>query len=141
MPSGWRKEEPWAAWGGGPLARPPARRGAAPGRPPGGAGAAPAEIDAFQDFAVAEGWSDGLPVLPPTEERVARLLGGLAARRGEAVATPAPRRGRATLQAIPAHVGPARGPPERHGPLRPPRPPAPRPRLNPRPRPTTAPPP
>lgn len=61
---------------------------------------APADLDAFQDFAVAEGWSDGLPVLPPTEERVTRLLAGLAPRRGEVVATLAPRRGRATLEAI-----------------------------------------
>src|SRR5205823_4530169 len=61
---------------------------------------APADLDAFQDFAVAEGWSDGLPVLPPTEERVARLLGRLAQRREEVVATLAPRRGIATLEAI-----------------------------------------
>ncbi len=82
------------------LTRDPAPPAAAPAQAAAAAVAAPAEIDAFQDFAVAEGWSDGLPVLPPTEERVARLLGGLAARRGEAVATLAPRRGLATLEAI-----------------------------------------
>lgn len=34
----------------------------------------PADIDAFNDAAEERGWSDGLPVLPPTEGRVARLL-------------------------------------------------------------------
>src|SRR3989475_515020 len=47
--------------------------------------AAPGDLDAFQDFAVAEGWSDGLPVLPPTEERVGRILGRLAGHRANAV--------------------------------------------------------
>src|SRR5712691_4597470 len=48
------------------------------------AASAPDDLDAFQDFAVAEGWSDGLPVLPPTE----------------VIATLAPRQGVATLEAI-----------------------------------------
>ncbi len=61
---------------------------------------APADLDEFQAFAVAEGWSDGLPVLPPTEARVARILGALAGRRADLVATLAPRRGLATLEAI-----------------------------------------
>ena len=49
---------------------------------------------------MSEGWSDGLPVLPPTRERVDRMLGALAARRAEIVATLAPLDGRATLEAI-----------------------------------------
>ena len=65
---------------------------------------APADIDAFQDFALAEGWSDGMPVLLPTEERVGRILGGLAARRAEVIAILAPRRGVATLEAIAANA-------------------------------------
>ena len=61
---------------------------------------APEDLDAFQAWAMSEGWSDGLPVLPPTRERVDRMLGALAARRAEIVATLAPLDGRATLEAI-----------------------------------------
>ena len=82
------------------LTRDPVTPTAAPAPEAAAVVAAPADLDGFQDFAVAEGWSDGLPVLPPTEERVARLLGRLAQRRGEVVATLAPRRGIATLEAI-----------------------------------------
>jgi len=59
---------------------------------------APDDLDAFQEWACAEGWSDGLPVLPPTRARVARVLGGRDA--GRVVATLAPLDGRATLEAI-----------------------------------------
>lgn len=34
----------------------------------------PADIDAFNAFAVREGWSDGLPLIPPTEQRVRDFL-------------------------------------------------------------------
>lgn len=34
----------------------------------------PADLDALQDAVEARGWSDGLPVIPPTEDRVTRLL-------------------------------------------------------------------
>ncbi|MBI1736693.1 MAG: hypothetical protein HYR51_16110 [Candidatus Rokubacteria bacterium] len=61
---------------------------------------APGDLDRFQEFAVAEGWSDGLPVLPPTPERVERVLGRFASRRWEVVAPVAPRLGEATLEAI-----------------------------------------
>jgi len=60
----------------------------------------PDDLDAFQSWAMDEYWSDGLPVLPPTPERVARMLGRHAARREEIVATLAPRSGRATREAI-----------------------------------------
>ena len=65
---------------------------------------APADIDLFQDFALAEGWSDGMPVLPPTAERVARILGPLAPRSADVIAMLAPRRGVATLEAIAANL-------------------------------------
>jgi hypothetical protein len=61
---------------------------------------APDDLDAFQAWAMDERWSDGLPVLPPTPERVARVLGARAGRRGDLVATLAPLEGRATLEAI-----------------------------------------
>jgi hypothetical protein len=71
---------------------------------------APDDLDAFQAFAVAQGWGDGLPVLPPTPERVARILGG---RSGvAAVATLAPRQGLATLEVIAANAALAGAGPE-----------------------------
>jgi hypothetical protein len=60
----------------------------------------PDDLDAFQGWAMEAHWSDGLPVLPPTPERVTRMLGRHATRREEVVATLAPRSGRATREAI-----------------------------------------
>jgi len=58
----------------------------------------PEDLDAFQVWAMEQEWSDGLPVLPPTEARVAKILGR---RTGdEMVATLAPLDGRATLHAV-----------------------------------------
>jgi hypothetical protein len=78
------------------LTRPPASSA------PAGAAAetddGPDDLDAFQAFALARGWSDGLPVLPPTPARVERLLGRRD--RSTVVAVLAPRRGVATLEAI-----------------------------------------
>jgi len=71
---------------------------------------APDDLDAFQEFAMAEGWSDGLPVLPPTPERVGRLLGGRAG--DELVATVAPLDGRATREAIAVNAALAGAVPE-----------------------------
>ncbi len=61
---------------------------------------APDDLDAFQTWAMDARWSDGLPVLPSTAERVDRLLGALLARRREPIATLAPLDGAATLEAI-----------------------------------------
>jgi hypothetical protein len=58
------------------------------------------DLDAFQDVAMTRGWSDGLPVVPPTPERVGRLLAGVRGAGADLVATLMPRRGRATLEAI-----------------------------------------
>ncbi len=82
------------------LTRDPATPAAARGVAPSAAVTVPADLDAFQDVALAEGWSDGLPVLPATRARVDRILGRLEARRAEVVATLAPRQGVATLEAI-----------------------------------------
>ncbi len=70
----------------------------------------PDDLDAFQEFAMAQGWGDGLPVLPATRARVARILGR--ARPDEAVATLAPRQGIATLEAIAANAALAGAGPE-----------------------------
>jgi hypothetical protein len=89
---------------------------APPARLPAVAGAAavdaPDDLDALQAWAMAERWSDGLPVLPPTPARVERLLGPLAARRGEVIATLAPLDGRATLEAIAINAALAGAAPE-----------------------------
>ena len=46
------------------------------------------------------GWGDGLPVIPPTPERVARMLAGTRRRRDEVVAMLAPRLGQATVERV-----------------------------------------
>jgi hypothetical protein len=78
------------------LTRPPAPATAA------GVGAestdGPDDLDAFQAFALAQGWSDGLPVLPPTPSRVDRILGRR--ERSAVVAVLAPRRGVATVESL-----------------------------------------
>jgi hypothetical protein len=52
----------------------------------------------------ARGWSDGLPVVPPTRERVERMLGARADRRDEVVATLPPSMGMATLEKVAANA-------------------------------------
>ena len=61
---------------------------------------APDDLDLFQSFVLDQHWGDGLPALPPTMERVARVLGGTRRGRGEVVATLAPRNARATVEAV-----------------------------------------
>jgi len=71
---------------------------------------APDDLDAFQVWAMEQAWSDGLPVLPPTEARVARILGR---RAGDTlVATLMPLDGRATLHAIAVNAALAGAAPE-----------------------------
>ena len=71
-------------------------------QPSGGAALvdAPDDLDAFQVWAMDARWSDGLPVLPPTTERVDRLVGSRTGRRSELIAALAPLDGAATLEAI-----------------------------------------
>ena len=52
-----------------------------------------------REFA-ARGWSDGLPVIPPTEERVAAMLAGTPRAPLEVIGILPPRRGEATVHAI-----------------------------------------
>ncbi|HEY7677242.1 MAG TPA: hypothetical protein VIG69_09230 [Candidatus Methylomirabilis sp.] len=61
------------------------------------------EVAAGQDaveFCYAQGWTDGLPVVPPTEDRVVRMLAGTARPPQETVAWIPPRRGRGTVERI-----------------------------------------
>jgi hypothetical protein len=71
---------------------------------------APDDLDAFQVWAMEHEWSDGLPVLPPTEARVATILGRHAA--DDLVATLMPLDGRATLHAIAVNAALAGAGPE-----------------------------
>ncbi|MBI2909568.1 MAG: hypothetical protein HYX92_18150 [Chloroflexi bacterium] len=58
-------------------------------------------VDSAQDFyqyAYDKGWTDGLPVIPPTEERVREMVGGRVP--GELIAKVPPRSGLATVETI-----------------------------------------
>ncbi len=59
-----------------------------------------AEIEACY----ALGWTDGLPVVPPTPERVEAMLGAWAPRRAEPIATLLPSGGVATVEKIAANA-------------------------------------
>ena len=50
------------------------------------------------------GWTDGLPVIPPTPERVERMLGDRSSQRDEVIATLPPAGGIATLEKIAANA-------------------------------------
>lgn len=50
------------------------------------------------------GWTDGLPVVPPTRERVDRMLGARAADRDTVIAVLAPSQGAATLERVAANA-------------------------------------
>lgn len=52
----------------------------------------------------ARGWTDGLPVVPPTPERVERMLGARERDRDTVVAVLAPSQGEATLERIAANA-------------------------------------
>lgn len=62
---------------------------------------ADAAFEAINDLFYERGWTDGLPIVPPTPERVERLLGGMPWRDPDAlVAVVPPQMGQATLRAI-----------------------------------------
>jgi len=64
----------------------------------------PADIEAFHHASHDRRWSDGLPVIPPTPARVARLLAGTRRRPDDVVATLAPGFGAATVSLIAANA-------------------------------------
>ncbi len=59
----------------------------------------PADLDPFE-FLDRQGLTDGLPVVPPTEERVARMLAGTARRPADVVADVPPNLAPATVEKI-----------------------------------------
>src|SRR3970282_1627975 len=61
---------------------------------------APDDIEAINRLYHERRWSDGLPVVPPTVERVGRMLAGTPRPPGETVARIAPGFGAATIERI-----------------------------------------
>ena len=61
---------------------------------------APEDLDEFNRFVCERRWGDGLPVIPPTHERVERMLRHTAREPDEVVAVIAPGFGAATLRRI-----------------------------------------
>ena len=61
------------------------------------------EIEDFEEC-YELGWTDGLPVVPPTNERVERMLGELSSRRDEVIAALPPAGGIATREKIAANA-------------------------------------
>jgi len=60
-----------------------------------------AAFDAINEYFYERGWSDGLPIVPPTEARVQAMLGGMPWRDpDEVISVVPPRMGRASLQQI-----------------------------------------
>jgi len=60
----------------------------------------PDDIDDIYQFVCNQGWGDGLPVIPPTEERVHRMIDGSGRSPDEIVATVSPLDGEATVEKI-----------------------------------------
>jgi len=61
----------------------------------------PDSLDAIQDHFYEKGWTDGLPVIPPTQERVEAMLKGMAwCDPDELIAEVPPAHGKATLRRI-----------------------------------------
>ncbi len=61
---------------------------------------APDSIEAANRVFYHRGWTDGLPIIPPTEERVLRMIGGSGWEPKALVGTVAPKHGEATLNKI-----------------------------------------
>jgi hypothetical protein len=61
---------------------------------------APGDLDHLQAWILEQGWGDGLPVLPPTPERVGALLSGTKRDPREVIALLPPRLGEATVETV-----------------------------------------
>ena len=60
----------------------------------------PGTIEEINDFFYRNAWTDGLPVIPPTEERVQKMLSGTSLKPDQLIALVPPRMGAATVQVI-----------------------------------------
>jgi hypothetical protein len=63
-----------------------------------------ADADAVGEFFYTQGWTDGLPVVPPTEPKIAAMLTALRRAPGDVVALVAPRMGAATAEKVAINV-------------------------------------
>ena len=61
---------------------------------------APDDVWQSQSFFEEKGWSDGLPVIPPTEERVAEMLAATRRKSEETLGTVPPRWAAATVEKV-----------------------------------------
>ncbi|MFC2025446.1 hypothetical protein ACFLTG_03450 [Chloroflexota bacterium] len=57
-------------------------------------------IEAVCELAYEKGWTDGLPIIPPTEERVQKMLAYINRDPGEVIAEVAPALGEATIEKL-----------------------------------------
>jgi len=62
--------------------------------------AAPADVESFLEFAEQQGWGDGLPLVPPTAERVQAMLDTVGEPPEAVAGLVEPRRGEATIEKI-----------------------------------------
>ena len=60
----------------------------------------PDDIWEAQEYFVEKGWSDGLPVIPPSEDRVAKMLAGTKRKPDEVIGSVPPRWAQATVEKI-----------------------------------------
>ncbi|MBS0241211.1 MAG: hypothetical protein JSS20_03480 [Proteobacteria bacterium] len=61
------------------------------------------DVDAFNEYATEQGWSDGLPLVPPTEEKVAKFVAAVKAD-NETFAPISPRQVVPTLKSLAANA-------------------------------------
>ena len=60
----------------------------------------PDSFQAIQDFCWEQGWTDGLPVVPPTEPLVREMLAGYGGEPATSLGTMQPRNAQATLEKL-----------------------------------------
>ncbi len=59
------------------------------------------DFDRVNDYFYEHGWTDGLPIVPPTENRVRTMLSGMAWRKpDELISIVPPKMAKATLQQV-----------------------------------------
>lgn len=64
----------------------------------------PASSEAVNDYAYAHGWTDGLPILPPTEERVRTMVEASGRPPSNVVGVLGPKKGLATVEKVAAQA-------------------------------------
>ncbi|MEK7681900.1 MAG: hypothetical protein AAB369_03640 [Chloroflexota bacterium] len=64
----------------------------------------PASFEAVNEYAYVQGWTDGLPVVPPTEERVQLMVNGSSRQGADIIGVLGPKKGLATVEKIAAQA-------------------------------------